>query len=137
MCPPPALVWACLALFCSHQHHVFATPPVFYLVTDIRLVTGPNSESCHHSNQSRHPLYWPLGFGIHQIWRAPSISDHQSPSRDTLTFLLPIGIVQSCHGHRALLSVRPHARMSRHPVSCLDRLLGSSPEPTRRPTRTN
>jgi hypothetical protein len=72
MCALPVLVWTCLAMFCGLQPHFFATPPVFYLVTNNHHFAGMSSMVCHHSIL-RHPQYRPPGFRYFiTTWCAPS-----------------------------------------------------------------
>jgi hypothetical protein len=88
----PVLVWTCLALFCGLQPHVFATPPVFTLVTDNRLVTGLKF-GCPVTTSVTSPLYQPLGI-CYSFDSARSLeSDHPITSRVRLeSFLLPYGM---------------------------------------------
>ena len=120
MCPPPVLVWACLALFWSLQPHVLSTPLVFYLVTDLCPVTGTSSKVASPSRMSRHPLYRPFGTWIYIRPGALTLLPiTKSPSRACFDFLLPLGICSLITDSVPSPVFDQHIYVSRHPVCAL------------------
>ena len=109
MCALPVLVWPCLAMFCGHQPHFFATSPVLTLVTDLHYFAG-TWWPVHYRSSVTSPRIGQLGTLILRhdlarslIFRSPiKLRDYLDP------FLMPPGTSQNRHGPRALSSVRPH-----------------------------